>query len=234
MQENITRGETVLNKLIADMTPEEIKREFFVECRKTGKLTIDKFKKNKRTCKERVRYVEDVREIMSMYKIKETPFDRENWGDYILKSNDIESHRKIDCSFHINEEEARKYAEYNKTDVTDMESREDLHMLSSYGRDYNRIDESYLNGLFKHGVLSYSEKRQLLRSYRSFYHEVNSETLQDQINFVIEDIYSNVRDDMDYSILEYLMSGVTEVEMEELLGVSQQAINKRIVRILTA
>ena len=226
-----------VTKKVKDMTEQEMLNEFFIEKviiddeGQKKKVVINKFNNKKRTYEERVKYIEDVREVMAIFNIPETNYDKDNWGSYLLWSKDIESHRKIENTFFINDKDAIGYAEFYKSITVDFTDQEALENRIQNNNTIAYTTE-YIDTLFKNGDISVPEKRSLLKNYVQYYDKISDESIKDNVDFVLEEIYLNIKDEKDSYIIEHLINGLSESEMECSLGISQQAINKRISRLL--
>lgn len=219
-----------MTKKVSEMTLEELYEKYFRYDSKKEEMVPIKYDNSLKTFQEREQYMFTVIEAMGIFEMTPSKLDYDKWGSYLLQSKDVLSNRKISDTFYINMSEAYKHKEYKGAYLVDLENRHDIQYGN--GADPKELpNKEYLNRLFNYGEMEYKEKRRLLRNFTNVNGDI-SLVVKNQIDFILEDILLSVKDNTDIKIIEYLTLGLTENQMSEKLGISRQAINKRIIRVL--
>ena len=157
----------------------------------------------------------------------------ERMGTYLLRSSDIESCRKGDYSFFEAERDYRKMKVGKASISTDFASEEEFRDYSiNDDDDDNDIDFKYDKyRLFNFNEMTPDQKKRLIKKGLK---EKDNEycTIREDLRSAYEYIMDMLTDEKDLDIVDMLISGMTEAEIADEMGVKRQGINKRIKNIV--
>lgn len=161
---------------------------------------------------------------------KETILER--CGTYLLESKGLLSERSLEESFYITESQYRKRAIGKNSISTDIEQREDLHQhYDEHNELHTKLNNQYIYRLFNLNKMDFASKKRLLK-----FGLKQKDNPENELSKTMEDIYEmvveTIQNQKDRDTLDLFISGLTEQEIAIKQNVSQQAINKRICKII--
>ncbi|HFI0463176.1 TPA: hypothetical protein ACGO1T_000520 [Streptococcus suis] len=172
-----------------------------------------------KTYSERLKYVEDIVENENLTEVQ-----IEKFGDYLLTSKDLDSHRKIEDRFYLNDKEFRRYKESNvllcNTDKLDHIANENNQIITGVGQRFSELFQSYE-----------IKKEKLISNYDKVIALNLDEAIRASIEEIVSEVIENVKSGIDLLCLNYLLFGYSQTEIANKLSISRLFIHRIIKRI---
>lgn len=152
-------------------------------------------------------------------------------GDYLMGANDVDGPRKLKYAFYPSESAYYRTKISRVTTVSDVYN--DRVALNEYQKAEHEDRAEYINRLFDPKSLCEEDFRRFIRSglvYSKLESEM-SEKLKIKINAMRQMVLQSSINDDDKHFLKYFNGVRTITEIALLLGVSRQAVSKKIKKI---
>lgn len=168
-------------------------------------------------------------------------YNMEKISNYLVRSLDLERERDLDYSFFKDESAfwSRYRVEYNDKEEacepkTIMINDCLIDKSLEYSTAIDMLDEAN-NGLISNLFLNELEvknKRSLISTYKLYIDKIESYWLLDNIAEFFRMVFINCKNDRDIECVMLIEDGYADIDIAEIMGVTRQAVNKRINRIL--
>lgn len=156
-------------------------------------------------------------------------------GKYILDSADVESERKLEYSFYMNEQQYAKRSIAKGTIPFDpieaLSVFENGRTLQDQVKYEDRMD--YLINLIDLDNMSYKQRRKMISTL--LLEKDNPESyLQEDMQKLYDSMLESpaLKKESNRDIFEYMIQGLTETDMAKEIGCTRQNISEKIKRII--
>lgn len=221
-------------------------KEFVREEKETPiHIKIKKFDSNLKTLAERISFVDNIVDsnideineyietgmLKKDRRIEKQPLNItiEQLGNYIIRSSDAPSSRDGEYSFFETEGDYRKTAIGKKSIASEEVSSEGFT---------NYISEDFLqvgydrNKLFNFDTMTPESKKKLIKL--GLIEKDNEHCgIKDDLQSAYEYIMDMLKNEKDREVVEMLISGMTEVDIANAMGIKKQSVNERLKIIVT-
>jgi len=163
------------------------------------------------------------------YKGASTERYLEQLGTYLINSPDIETHRKVENSFYLNEKD---YLEHNKTGRNTYADSEEVNneLEMKYEFDNDNLELKYVMRLFNPQKLSEDDLRRFIINWGN-YTNIDNKLLREEIEDLQSEIES-VANAKDFEMLSLFGHGLNVTECAKELGSTHQAVSDRIKKLI--
>ncbi len=153
----------------------------------------------------------------------------EKLGTYLIKSPDVETHRKVENSFYLNDKDYKTHNKVGYNTIPDSECVEsELENEMEFYEDELRSE--YVMRLFNPKKLSEDDLRRFIINWGN-YTNIENKLLREEIEDLQSEIES-VANTKDFEMLSLFGYGLNVTECAKEMGMSKQAISDRIKKLI--
>lgn len=153
----------------------------------------------------------------------------EKLGTYLIKSPDVETHRKVENSFYLNDKDYKTHNKVGYNTIPDSECVEsELENEMEFYEDELRSE--YVMRLFNPKKLSEDDLRRFIINWGN-YTNIENKLLREEIEDLQSEIES-VANAKDFEMLSLFGYGLNVTECAKEMGMSKQAISDRIKKLI--
>lgn len=190
------------------------------------------FDNNLKTYDERLQYVQNVINHNSLSEIQ-----LESFADYLLTSVDIESNRKIDYKFWLNQNQFKQYGEHKNVMLADsmvIDAYENGNSIMDIVQQDNRHDDKltneYIDSMFCN-LSTPNEVKRIIKGYHFIQRNNHDLRISTNIEYVIDNVFNSLEFGRDLLIVNWLLNGRSQKEIACKLNISESTVHKRLKKI---
>ncbi len=159
------------------------------------------------------------------YKGASTERYLEQLGTYLINSPDVETHRKVEDSFYLNEKD---YLEHNKTGRNTYADSEEVNneLEIKHEFDNDNLELKYVMRLFNPQKLTEDDLRRFIINWGN-YTKIENKLLREEIEDLQSEIES-VANAKDFEMLSLFGYGLNVSDTAKELGIAQPNVTKRV------
>lgn len=151
----------------------------------------------------------------------------EELGTYILESQDVESERKVEDSFYLNERRFNRGTIYKNSVYVEKSVLENLQLEDLTGIE-DTLHNEYIARLFKD--ITNAELINILKNIDAA-NSLNNEFLKDYISFICEDVIDNCSSGKDLAIINLFTKGNSSRSISKKVNLQHTTINRRVAKL---
>lgn len=206
-------------------------------------MTKGIFENSMKTIKERNQHLNDKLDVEKLTEQVKIEMERgqcgeghqqsterylEKLGTYLINSPDVETHRKVEDSFYLNEKDYRNNSAVGKNTYPNSQEVEvELESSSEIG---DEITDDYLKRLFNPQNVSEDDLRRFIINWGN-YTQIDNKVLRDEIEDLQSEIES-VANANDFIMLNLFSYGLNVTETAKEMGVTQGTLSTRIKQLV--
>lgn len=206
-------------------------------------MTKGIFENSMKTIKERNQHLNDKLDVEKLTEQVKIEMERgqcgeghqqsterylEKLGTYLIDSPDVETHRKVEDSFYLNEKDYRNNSAVGKNTYPNSQEVEiELESLSEIG---DKLTDEYLKRLFNPQNVSEGDLRRFIINWGN-YTQIDNKVLRDEIEDLQSEIES-VANTNDFIMLNLFSYGLNVTETAKEMGVTQGTLSTRVKQLV--
>lgn len=202
-------------------------------------MTKGIFENSMKTIKERNQHLNDKLDVEKLTEQVKIEMERgqcgeghqqsterylEKLGTYLINSPDVETHRKVEDSFYLNE---KNYKMHNKIGYNTIPDSVQVETELENRSEFNSsLDDGFIMNLFNPQNVSEDDLRRFIINWGN-YTQIDNKVLRDEIEDLQNEIES-VANANDFIMLNLFSYGLNVTETAKEMGITQPNVTKRV------